>query len=113
MDVRAPIPLAAALALPVTLEDELPMRDARRRYLLDPEGAPPSQVEPPGRRPSAMIGPASGFSPQERERIKDQGYVSILLSDSRLRTETAAMAWAAWWSASPDSGASSRSGPEA
>jgi 16S rRNA (uracil1498-N3)-methyltransferase len=46
-----------------------------------------------------LVGPASGLDDGERAAAQRSGFVPIRLSDGRLRTETAALAWAAWWSA--------------
>ena len=43
------------------------------------------------------IGPAGGFTAGELERLRSVGFEPIRLSDGRLRTETAALAWAARW----------------
>lgn len=91
-EIRAPVPLAQALA-------ELPSEGLR--WVADSAGTPASLSPPPRCAEAAvLIGPSGGFSPAERERIGGAGVVPIALSDGRLRTETAAMAWACWWSAS-------------
>jgi 16S rRNA (uracil1498-N3)-methyltransferase len=38
-----------------------------------------------------MIGPEGGFSPDEIEQAKDKGFIPVSISQSRLRTETAAL----------------------
>jgi 16S rRNA (uracil1498-N3)-methyltransferase len=45
----------------------------------------------------AAIGPAGGFSETEVGRFEARGFQSIRLADARLRSETAAIAWAARW----------------
>jgi hypothetical protein len=45
------------------------------------------------------IGPASGFDPSEREALRNAGFTPICLASARLRTETAAVAWASLWAA--------------
>ena len=46
------------------------------------------------------IGPASGFTATEEAALKAAEFRPIGLSEGRLRTETAALAWALWWSVS-------------
>lgn len=50
----------------------------------------------------AAIGPAPGFGPEERERFADRGFIPVRLGAARLRTETAAIAWASGWAARLD-----------
>ena len=45
-----------------------------------------------------LIGPSGGLDDGEREAALSAGILPVRLSDGRLRTETAALAWAAWWS---------------
>jgi 16S rRNA (uracil1498-N3)-methyltransferase len=45
------------------------------------------------------VGPASGFTPAELASLKSSGFAGMCLADSRLRAETAAICWAAWWAA--------------
>ena len=90
VEIRAPVPLAQALA-------ELPTES--RRWLADSAGTPASLATPPLDGVAVvLIGPAGGFSPAEKASIREPDFVPIALSDSRLRSETAAMAWACWWS---------------
>jgi 16S rRNA (uracil1498-N3)-methyltransferase len=67
------------------------------RFLADPEGLKPGGI--PGRGSSAigLIGPAEGFDPAEKSRALSAGFQPIKLASNRLRCETAALAWAAWW----------------
>jgi 16S rRNA (uracil1498-N3)-methyltransferase len=46
-----------------------------------------------------LVGPAGGLGAEERAAAIRAGFQPLRLSDARLRTETAAVAWAAWWSA--------------
>jgi len=68
------------------------------RWLADAEGER-------GPRPGAAelevsaVGPASGFSPNERETLRSAGFRPLRLASARLRTETAAFAWASLWAA--------------
>jgi 16S rRNA (uracil1498-N3)-methyltransferase len=91
LEVREPVALAAALAL---------TPGTTARYLADPDGTTARDVNP-GRQGHTvgLVGPAAGFSTGERESMTSAGYVPISLSDGRLRTETAALALASWWSA--------------
>jgi 16S rRNA U1498 N3-methylase RsmE len=43
------------------------------------------------------VGPAAGFEDEEWALLKVSGFEPIGLSWNRLRTETAALAWASWW----------------
>jgi len=92
MEVASPIEVADAIA-------SLP--EGGRRWLADPDGEPlPSArsvttglTEPPQ---VVAIGPAEGFDDRERERLRAAGFRPACLATRRLRTETAALAWAAW-----------------
>ena len=48
---------------------------------------------------AALVGPAGGLSEREKAAAATYGLAPIALSGNRLRTETAAMAWSAWWAA--------------
>ena len=90
LEIREPVPFAEALA-------GLPREGAR--WLGDRAGPAASAVPPPERGLAVgLIGPASGLSGAERASASEQGFSPICLSDSRLRTETAALAWSCWWS---------------
>jgi 16S rRNA (uracil1498-N3)-methyltransferase len=91
LEVREPVALSAALALP---------HGGTAHYLADPEGTSASRLSPhPLGMTVGLVGPAVGFSISERSQMTSAGYVGISLSDGRLRTETAALALASWWSA--------------
>jgi 16S rRNA (uracil1498-N3)-methyltransferase len=47
-----------------------------------------------------VVGPAEGLTDEEKTFLGARGFRAISLSENRLRTETAAIAWAAWWSGS-------------
>ena len=95
LEVRDPLPLEAALAA-------LPAGGGR--WLADPSGPSAALVTPPsGPLTVGLVGPSAGLSGGEREAAAAAGFSPICFSDSRLRTETAAMAWACWW-ASPGVG---------
>jgi len=91
LEIRDPIPLTEALAgLPA----------AEGRWLADPAGPRASTMRPGAEAVTVgLIGPSAGLSAAEREAALGAGFAPICFSDSRLRTETAAMAWACWWAA--------------
>ena len=92
MAVAAPIELEAALAA---------LPEAGGRWVADPAGPAAAGVTSPVRgAATCAIGPAGGFTPGERRALESRGFSPIALAASRLRTETAALAWAAWWAAS-------------
>lgn len=56
-------------------------------------------LAPPGGGLSiGVVGPAAGFAPGEQKTLEAAGFEPIRLADGRLRSETAALAWALWWS---------------
>lgn len=92
----------------MTVEEPLPLQQAlsslppgSSRWLAEESGVmvgyrPPST----GREPEiGLVGPSVGLDAGEREAACIAGFQPLRLSDARLRTETAALAWAAWWSA--------------
>jgi len=88
MGVESPVPLAAAVA----------SLAAGERWLADPSGTGPGEPTSAADRPiCGAIGPASGFSVEERKYLADNGFLPVALASSRLRTETAAVAMAAIW----------------
>ena len=92
MAVEEPVPLLQALS-------SLPPGGSR--WLADVSGA----VIGPGLAPTGadpaigLIGPSGGLDDGETQAALVAGFQPLRLSDARLRTETAALAWAAWWSA--------------
>lgn len=65
-------------------------------FLADPGGRP--FAHGPGAGPQSVrvaVGPSGGFSEGELKRLEDNGFVPTRLAESRLRTETAALAIAA------------------
>lgn len=91
LEVREPLPLAEALE---------GLGEGGARWLGDAAGPPGTTITPAGSgRSIGLLGPAPGLSDREREAVAGHGFVAICLSDGRLRTETAALAWASWWSA--------------
>jgi 16S rRNA (uracil1498-N3)-methyltransferase len=90
VEIRDPLPVAEALA-------GLPAEAGR--WVGDAAGAGAATLSSPGTGLAiGLIGPSSGFSESERELVAGGRFTAICLSDSRLRTETAALAWACWWS---------------
>jgi len=92
MTVEEPAPLGRVIsALP----------DGGDRWLADAAGtAPgPGPAVLAGAPVIGLIGPSGGFEEGEREAAVVAGFRPLRLSDARLRTETAAVAWSAWWSA--------------
>jgi len=88
--VHPPRELAEAMTLP---------EEAGERYLADPAGTRAGRLVPKVTgRTVGLVGPAEGFSTGERDQLMSAGVVPISLSDGRLRTETAAIAMAGWWS---------------
>ncbi len=60
-------------------------------HCLEGERTPLSRWYEPGTSPILMIGPEGDFSPVEIQEALAQGYQSISLGNSRLRTETAGL----------------------
>ena len=90
IEIREPIAFDEALS-------RLPAGGGR--WLADPAGTGAAEITPPPTGTSAgLIGPSAGFSDSEREAAAGAGFVPMCLSDGRLRAETAAIAWACWWS---------------
>jgi len=72
---------------------------AAKRYVADLAGTPSGRlISHAAGRTVGLVGPAEGFSTGERHRLTSAGFVAISLADGRLRTETAAIGLAAWWS---------------
>jgi len=87
------------IATPCAVEDwvtSLPEEGVR--WLADPAGTGPGV---PGETDFelAAVGPAAGFAPEEREGLIARGFRPLRLASARLRTETAALGWAALWAA--------------
>jgi 16S rRNA (uracil1498-N3)-methyltransferase len=76
------------------VEDMENSADAGSRILLHVEGetAFPRSICPPM---AAVIGPPGDILPEEREELKEKGFVEIKLNDAILKTETAAISIAA------------------
>jgi len=87
MEIRDPRPLAELLGK---------KRTALQGWFGD-EAAPGPQGPAPAGDSIGVIGPAPGLSTSEKEHLAAAGFIPMALSDSRLRTETAALAWSAWW----------------
>jgi len=91
LDVRAPLSLAAALAKHA---------EAMPAWLADPAGERP-RTPASGGDWLGMVGPAGGLTAAERDSLVARGFTLISLGERRLRTETAALALAAWRAAAP------------
>jgi len=88
MDVREPIGLEGLASL---------LPPGSSRWVADPAGRRGAQ---PPARPGwvvGAVGPAGGFEPREKAELACLGFEPMCLSDGRLRAETAALAWGAWW----------------
>jgi 16S rRNA (uracil1498-N3)-methyltransferase len=69
------------------------------RWLADAGGASlPSGVMDSTELSIGFIGPSGGLEGEERGQLLAVGMKPVRLSAGRLRTETAALAWGAWWS---------------
>ncbi|HEY6867655.1 MAG TPA: RsmE family RNA methyltransferase [Candidatus Eisenbacteria bacterium] len=89
MEVRPPQPLEQALGT-LPPGSRLWLADSGGRRGLAPPAGDACTV--------GLIGPAAGFDDREKARASSLGFEPICLSDGRLRSETAALAWALWWS---------------
>jgi 16S rRNA (uracil1498-N3)-methyltransferase len=89
------------VGLPMGLEEALEAEGPPGIGILaDPAGVAPGSLRPSeGAATVAAVGPSSGFSDAERGLLLDRGFTAMSLAGARLRTETAALAWAAWWAA--------------
>ena len=91
LEVLDPLPLDAALAS---------VPPGASCWVADPIGQPASRIQPPVHGLSVgLVGPSGGFDAGERDDIRARGIGPMCLADGRLRTETAGLAWGAWWSA--------------
>ena len=87
MQIETPRPLA----------DMIGTAPAGQLWLADPDGDRNAIPASDGLSIVA-VGPAEGFDAGERDSLVAAGFRPISLSDGRLRTETAAVSWASWWS---------------
>lgn len=96
LDVREPLALDAALgSIPAGAD----------RWVCDPVGAEAASEDPRrGRIAIGLVGPAAGLDEDEAGLVRSHGFRPIRLADGRLRAETAALAWAAWWASASVSG---------
>jgi len=89
--VEEPVPLMRALSS---------LAPGGSRWLADLSGTPSSSRHVPREEPAiGLVGPSGGLDDGEREAALAAGFQLVRLSAARLRTETAALAWAVWWSA--------------
>ncbi len=87
------------IAEPRSLPDWLEgLHGGAERWLADPAGGSPAGI---GAAADAVlvVGPAGGLDAAERGLIEGSGFTPVRLSSSRLRAETAAVAWASHWAA--------------
>lgn len=91
----------------MTVEDPLPLQQALACLppgctcrLADASGVVPGQdgLSTGEGLAIGLIGPSGGVDDGERQAALVAGFRPMRLSDARLRTETAALAWAVWWS---------------
>jgi len=89
LEVMPPAPLVEAL----DAEGKVDLA-----VLADPDGSPTSAVVGAGAGTVlGVVGPAEGLDDRERASLLERGLRPIALAAGRLRTETAAVAWGAWW----------------
>jgi 16S rRNA (uracil1498-N3)-methyltransferase len=69
------------------------------RWLASVGGGASKRADGASKTAIGAIGPSSGFTADEERAFADAGFASIRLAEGRLRTETAAVAWASWWAA--------------
>lgn len=101
--ILPPLPLSVALAA---------LAEGGVRWVCRPDGAPAAGVVQASPGPAiAAVGPSSGFSPEELNVLRENGFVGVALARPRLRTETAALAVAAVWAAADAASAPHRHGP--
>ncbi len=92
LEVRAPVSLAEALEHP---------GEPIEPWIADRSGARASRQAAAAAGSSVgLIGPAPGLTWEELDLAQARGFKPIALSNNNLRTETAALAWAAWWAGS-------------
>ena len=91
---------------PERLEDVIQSVPAgANAWLADAAGPAASGFQPPLTGVAVgLIGPAAGLTSDEHDLATERKFHPISLSDSRLRAETAALAWACWWSAGAGTG---------
>lgn len=85
---------------PVRLEQALAdLPSEATLWLADASGAAPApERSGPAGLAVGLVGPAGGLTDRERVLAIRSGFRPVCLSDARLRTETAALAWGVWWS---------------
>lgn len=90
MALEEPLPLAQAL-------DRVP--GYSERWLAEATGSVTAAgTDPAVEVAVGLVGPSGGLDPQERQAALESAFQPMRLAGARLRTETAAMAWAVWWS---------------
>jgi 16S rRNA (uracil1498-N3)-methyltransferase len=90
-----------AVEEPASLQEALAsLPPGSGRWLADASGAAVGHRQTPagGEPEIGLVGPSGGLDDGERQAALAAGFRPLRLSDARLRTETAALAWAVWWS---------------
>lgn len=80
---------------PVALTDLTEKAFAGQRFVAHCDGdyrTPLREAYTPGQDATVLIGPEGGFSDNEIKKALSAGYVPVTMGESRLRTETAALA---------------------
>jgi 16S rRNA (uracil1498-N3)-methyltransferase len=91
LEIQEPLPLAVAV-------HDLPVGGTR--WLASATG-PRVRSVGDGAVAVVAVGPASGFTEDEVHQLSGHEFRPVCLAGSRLRTETAALVWAARWAAEP------------
>jgi 16S rRNA (uracil1498-N3)-methyltransferase len=88
MEVGEPVSLDEAIA-------GIPERSTR--WVARPVAEPALAPTPFPAHAIGLVGPSGGWTDAESQDLERAGFQSMSLARARLRTETAALAWAAWW----------------
>jgi 16S rRNA (uracil1498-N3)-methyltransferase len=88
LEVLEPTDLATALRM---------LPEGATRWIGAQDGEAVRAPEGPSVQVGA-VGPAEGWDDAERAAFAAAGFRKLRLADARLRAETAAVAWAVWWS---------------
>ena len=90
------------VSVPLAIEQALEsLPEGSDRWLTDESGGAP--IAEAGRSSGlavVLVGPAGGLTERERNVATQAGFTPVRLARARLRTETAALAWAARWTGS-------------
>ncbi len=88
LEIGEVMPLEAALA---TVPEDA------SRWSAQASGEGEDLPRPAPARVAGVIGPAGGWTDSDLESLGQRGYRPLRLAGARLRCESAALAWAAWW----------------